>query len=161
MKNALPLIIYLVVVAGGMIMLSQYREKQRLADITYSKNIIGDYYFYMKTPKLSYISTKVKQNKWGEEVIKPTIYEFALYNDFILAKTHPIQQDFSNQIKENGLMNSMVKEMKIDSIRSVYAIYNVKTQTTTTANEWALFEKDLTTNLIPLNIQFTLVKDLK
>lgn len=161
MKNAIPLIVYLVVVAGGMVALSQFREKQRLADITYSKNIVGDYYFYMKTPKLAYISTKAKQNNWGEEVVKPCVYEFALYNEFILAKSHPIAQDFSNEIQQNGLLNSTVKEMKIDSTRSVYTLYNVKKQTSGIATEWALFEKELTANQVPLNIQFSIVKDLK
>jgi hypothetical protein len=165
MKNALPLLLYLVVVGGGIFMLSNAREKSRMAPISFSKKITEDYYLYVKTEKLAYISTENKKNEWGAETIQPSIYEMALYNDFILTKAHPLSQgqELLNERgdKGNRLTSAMLKQIKLDTNITIYTLYNTRTKTINTVSEWALFEKELANNQVPLNVPFTKVNTLK
>ncbi len=160
MKKGIPLVLYLLVVAGGMLLLSNYRESSRLATITFSRHVIGDYYLYKKTESLIYVSKESGRNVWGAEKIKPCIYELAIYNDFILAKSHPISYSFPESKAQEGLSSELANQIKVDTTRTVYTICNVKNEYTSTVSEWSLFEKELAKNLIPVSIQFIRIENL-
>lgn len=159
MKNALPLILYIGIVGSAMVFFGIQRESTRNVPITYSQQISGDYYLYKRENKLIYIATKTNKDVWGKETVKPCVYEMAAYKDFILAKSHPINYSFSDAKVIEGLSKELYKEIKVDSTRTVYSLVNMSQNKVTTLPEWALFEMELTKCSIPVNIQFTVIKD--
>jgi len=159
MKNIVPMVIYVGVVATGFIFFGRYMENNRRMNISYAKQISGDYYLYKKGDKLAYISSKDKKDTWGAEEIKPCIYELATYNKFVLAKSYPVSFDFPVDKLSNGILIEFYNQIKVDSSRTFYSLYSFETDSTKTYPEWALFEAELKRLSIPPNMSFKSIKD--
>jgi hypothetical protein len=159
MKNGLPLILYIGVVGSAIVFLALRRESSRMIGINSSKQLLGEYYLYSKEDKLVYIATQKNKETWGKEAVKPCVYEMAVYKNYILAKSHPITYNFPDSKVADGLSNELYKEIKVDTLRSIYSLLNTSDSTTHIFSEWALFEKQLIMDSIPVNLAFLPVKN--